>query len=159
MSKTEPYVFKDTGEEVQIRKVSPLLIIKLRERYPSPKPPIQTVDYGDGPKTEQNPAHPDYILAQQEYDIQMERRARELLIKRGVVVDWTDERRAKLAEIREFWQSTYDEALPDTDDTVAYVSYVCVGSDSDLTELVEALIKRSQPTEEAITEAQGRLKS
>lgn len=158
-AKLEPYVFKDTGETVQIRKVSPLLVIKLRERFPAPKPPLQTVDYGDGPKQEQNPTEPGYLLAVQEYEQAMERRVRNLLIQRGVVIDWDDDKKTKLAELRSWWKATYAEDLDDLDDTFAYVSYICVGSDSDLEELVNMLIKRSQPSQEGIEAAQARLKS
>lgn len=159
MSKLEPYVFKDTGEEVGIRKVSPLLVIKLRERYPAPRPPLQTVDYGDGPKQEQNPTEPTYLQNVQDYEQAMERRVRNLLIQRGVKIEWTDEKLAKLAELRSWWKETYGEDLNDVDDTFVYVSYICVGSDSDLEELINVLIKRSQPSKEGLEAAQDRLKS
>lgn len=158
-AKLEPYVFKDTGETVMIRKVSPLLVIKLRERFPAPKPPLQTVDYGDGPKQEQNPTEPGYLLAVQDYEQTMERRVRNLLIQRGVVIDWDDEKKSRLAELRAWWKETYNEDLDDLDDTFAYVSYICVGSDSDLEELVNVLIKRSQPSPEGVEAAQERFKS
>lgn len=156
----EKYVFKDTGEEVTLRKVSPLLLIKLRERYPQPKPPLNRVEYGEGEfKMEPNPANPDYIETLTQYESDMERRARDLLIRRGVVVEWTEEKREALADLRGWWKATYETDMPVEDDTVAYVSYLAIGSDSDLTDLVDALVKRSQPTEEAIDAAQDRLKS
>lgn len=158
-AKLEPYVFKDTGETVQIRKVSPLLVIKLRERFPAPRPPLQTVDYGDGPKQEQNPTEPNYLLAVQDYEQAMERRVRNLLIQRGVIIDWDDEKKARLEELRAWWKTTYNEDLDDLDDTFAYVSYLCVGSDSDLEDLINILIKRSQPSKEGIEGAQERFKS
>lgn len=158
--KYETYTFKDTGEIVELRKVSPLLLIKLRERYPQPKPPLQLVDYGDDDKKmEPNPAHPDYLEALAQYEQDMERRARDLLIRRGVVVQWTDEKRKALEDLRTFWRDSYEADMPAEDDTVAYVSYLAIGSDSDLTELIDHLVKRSQPTEEAIGAAQDRLKS
>ena len=158
-AKLEPYTFKDTGEIVQIRKVSPLLVIKLRERFPAPKPPLQTVDYGDGPKQEQNPTEPGYLSAVQDYEQAMERRVRNLLIQRGVVITWDENKKTQLAELRAWWKETYAEDLDDLDDTFAYVSYICVGSDSDLEDLINILIKRSQPSGEGIEAAQERFKS
>lgn len=150
--KPEQHMFKDTGITVGIRRVSPLLMLKLRERYPAPKPPMQEVDYGDGKKRlEPNPAHPDYIASMAAYDEDMERRARDLLIRRGVVVEWTDEQKAELEEVKAWWLASYGEELSG-DDVVNYVSYVAIGSDSDLVDLVDALVKRSQPTEEAVKE-------
>lgn len=156
----ETYTFKDTGEVVTLRKVSPLLLIKLRERYPQPKPPLQKVEYGPGEVVmEPNPAHPDYIETLAKYEQDMERRARDLLIRRGVVIEWTDDKRKALADLREWWAEAYGEPMPAEDDTVAYISYLAIGSDSDLSELFDALVKRSHPTEEAISQAQDRLKS
>lgn len=156
MSKVEQFTFQDSGEVVGIRKVSPLLMIRLRERFPMPKPPMQEVDYGDGvKKLEPNPAHPAYREALSEYDQMIEQKARRMLIKRGVVIEWTPERREALEEIRAYWKENLDGDL-EPDDEVAFVSYVCVGSDSDLEEFLEALLKRSQPTEAAVDEAAGR---
>lgn len=158
-AKLETYTFKDTGETVQIRKVSPLLVIKLRERFPAPRPPLQTVDYGDGPKQEANPTEPNYLLAVQDYEQAMERRVRNLLIQRGVVIEWDENKKTQLTLLRAWWKDTYGEDLDDTDDTFAYVSYICLGSDSDLEDLINALIKRSQPSKEGIETAQERFKS
>lgn len=156
-AKVEPFTFKDTGITVGIRKVSPLLLLKIRDRYPAPKPPLQEVDYGDGKKRlEPNPTHPDYLEAQQAYEQAMELRARTLLIQRGVVLEWTEENKAALQELKDYWQKENGEPFPVEDDLVAFVSYVAVGSDSDLTELIEALVKRSQPTEAAVQGAADR---
>lgn len=156
MAKIEQHTFKDSGYTVGIRKVSPLLMIRLRERFPPPKPPKQLVDYGDGEKrVEENPAHPDFREAQVEYETMIESKARRLLIKRGVVIEWDDEKREALADMRSYWKETFEDEL-DPDDDVAFVSYLCVGSDSDLEEFLEILMKRSQPTEGAVGEAQAR---
>lgn len=156
MSKVEQFTFKDSGETVGIRKVSPLLMIRLRERYPLPRPPVQEVDYGDGhKKMEANPAHPDYIQALSDYEQMIEQKARRLLIKRGAVIEWTEERREALAEMRAYWLEAFENDL-EPDDDVAFISYLCVGSDSDLEDFLEVLLKRSQPTEEAVQEATAR---
>lgn len=159
MAKIDKFVFKDTGVVVGIRHVSPLLLIKLRERYPAPKPPMQEVVYGDEKVMEPNSAHPDFITAQTEYDQAMERRSRELLISRGVVIEWTDEKNTELEELKGWWAETYQEPFVPTNQTFDYVSYIAIGSDSDLEDLVNALIRRSQPTEEAVKDAQARFPS
>lgn len=158
-AKLEQYVFEDTGKKVQVRKVSPLLVIKLRERYPAPRPPLQTVDYGDGPKQEQNTTNPDYLQAVQDYEQAMEKRVRTLLIQRGVVIEWGEDEQAELDELIAWWKATYDEDLSSLDPIYAYVSYICVGSDSDMEDLINVLIKRSQPTKEGVEAAQERFKS
>lgn len=159
MSKVEPFTFKDSGITIGIRKVSPLLMIRLRERFPDPKPPKQEVDYGDGKKVmEENPAHPDYHAALEKHNQMIEQKARRLLIRRGAVIEWNEERKAELEEVRAYWLKEFEEEI-DADDDVAYVSYVCMGSDTDLEEFLEALLRRSQPTEEAVKEATARFQS
>lgn len=156
MSKFESYTVKDTGATFQIRKVSPLLLLKLRDKFPPPVPPQQEVDYGDGVKRlEANPAHPEYVKAQADYDQMMELKARELMVRRGVIIDWTEERQAEYQEFADWWQATYDEPL-DGDRNFNYIYYIAIGSDSDLEELITALVRRSQPTEEAVKAATAR---
>lgn len=150
------YTVKDTGITLKVRKVSPLLLLKLRDRYPVPQPPTQLVDYGDGEKRlEPNPSHPDFAAAQIAYDQMMEQKARELLIRRGVSVIWTAEARADLDELKSWWKENYDEEL-EGDDDYLYVSYIALGSDSDLEDLVNALVRRTRPTEEATKESLAR---
>lgn len=159
MTRSEPYEFKDTGVTVEIRKVSPLLMLQLQNRYPEPKPPLQEVDYGDGPVKEPNPTAPEHLVALRQYQQDMELRMRRLLIQRGVKIDWTEERKQELAELREWWKEQYGEELPEKDDVVAYVSYIAVGSDKDYEELTTVILQRSQPTEAKIAETAERLKS
>jgi len=153
------YTFKDTGVAVHIRKVSPLLLLRLREDFPPPRPPMQEVDYGDGKKKmEPNPAHPDYQEAQDTYNVEMEKRLRRLLIRRGVKLDWTPEMKAEVVEVRELYLSETGREMEE-DDHVVFVSYVAVGTDKDLEELLEVIMRRSAPTEAAAAEAQERFKS
>lgn len=159
MPALKSYTFKDTEETVQIRKVSPLLLIRLQDRYPAPKPPMQTVDYGDGPKQEPNPTAPEHLVALKEHEMAMEKHIRHLLIERGVVVDWTNERVSALAELRAWWLGEYGEPLDEPNDTVAFVSYIAIGSDVDFEELVGAIMQRSQPTEKETDKTLERLKS
>lgn len=140
----------DTGITVHIRKVSPLLIREVSRAFPAPEPPLNRVDYGDGViKQEPNPADPDHITALGIYQIEIEQRVRRLMIKLGVEVDIDYDvlavYRAAMAEAG---------AALDTDDKVAYVTGVCVGTAEDYQDLVKAITRRSQPTEEAVRDAQ-----
>lgn len=153
------HTFKDTGVIVRIRKVSPLLLLRLREDFPPPKPPMQEVDYGDGKKKlEPNTAHPEYVAAQETYGLEMEKRLNHLLIKRGVKLDWTPEMKAEVQEVRDLYEEETGRAMNE-DDTFVYVSYIAIGTDKDLEELLEAIMRRSGPTEAAAEEAADRFKS
>lgn len=153
------YTFKDTGVVVRIRKVSPLLLLRLREDFPPPKPPTQEVDYGDGKKKlELNPAHPGYQEALDQYNAEMERRLRSLLIKRGVKLEWTPEMKGEVVEVREQYLAETGKEMKE-DDALVYISYVAIGTDKDLEELLDAIMRRSAPTEEVAAEAQERFKS
>lgn len=159
MAPTKEYTFKDTGETIQLKKVSPLLMIRLQDRFPAPKPPLQTVDYGDGPKLEPNPTAPEHVAALRQHELEMEKRIRHLLIERGVVMEWTTERSDALQELRAWWLKEYEQELDEPNDVVAYISYIAIGSDTDFEELVAAILQRSQPTNIETDKSLERLKS
>lgn len=150
---------KDTGVVLNIRKVSPLLVTQLHKSFPPPKPPINTVDYGDGKKVfEENVADPDYQKALEQYNLDQEIRFRHLLIQRGVVDTMTDENKREVESMREFWKTTYGEELKGSDLEI-FVSYIALGSPEDLEELTEAIMRRGQPTPAAMEEADKRFPS
>lgn len=153
------YEFKDSGQKVKVMKVSPLLIAELTRAFPEPKPPMNEVDYGDGKKVlEPNPASPVYAEMLQQHAVEMEKRMRTLLIKRGVYVEWDESMKSAVEELRKFWLEEYNQEL-DKDDKLVYVQYLCVASPDDLSELLNMILKRSQPTEEAVKAAQEAMKS
>lgn len=148
-----PYTFKDSGEKIHIRRVSPLLLMEFGRAYekqhPKPKPPMNTVDYGDGPRQEENPASPEYQAELLAYNIAMERATRFFMIKRGVVCDVPTER---IAQLRADWMQSVGEELAEKDDLLAYISYICIATPDDLMDFTTALTRRSQATEAAIAE-------
>lgn len=152
-----PFTFKDSKKTVLTRRVSPLLMLELRSSFPIPEPPTQEVDYGGEKVLEPNETHPDYLRAMQKYNDELKERAMRLLIRRGVVLNWTDDMKEELKDLREFWLDEFGKALPGSDD-LAYVQFICVASPQDLDELTNFIMARSQPTEAAIAEAQGFLK-
>jgi hypothetical protein len=93
--KYKRYTFPDSGETIWVRRVSPLLAVKLRRAKKPPQPPMQKVNYGTPEKPEwkekENVASPQYLLDLQEYNAQLERSMQRLLIRRGTMVDMTDE--------------------------------------------------------------------
>lgn len=148
-----PFTFEDTGKVVLTRKVSPLLMYELRQQFPPPEPPMQKVSFGETEEEEPNPAHPNYVAAMNKYNGEFKERAMRLIIKRGAVLNWTDEMRQELEELRSFWRDEYSAELP-KDDTMAYIQYICVGSPQDLEDFTNYITTRSQPTEAAVAEAQ-----
>lgn len=156
---TKTFTFKDTGVTVQIRRVSPLLIIKLRDAFPAPKPPMQEVELPSGEKVlEPNTAHPDYIQALRDHEVANERRIQSLLLRRGVVFEWTDERRKEVQELRDFFRNELGANLSESDEEV-YIAYIALGSDTDLEALLNAIALKSLPTEEGVEAAKERFKS
>jgi len=158
MSELIPYVVKDTGEKLLIKRVSPFMAMELQKQFPEPKPPLQKVDI-DGETVEQfNWADPDFDKEQAKYKIDSEARIRKLLIKRGVQIPtdnetWQDE----LAQRRAEWLEDFGVEMPrlDTDDKVDWVCYCAIGTDTDLEELYQAIMQRSQPTKEAVEAAKS----
>jgi hypothetical protein len=155
VSELTAFTFHDTGVKVLIKKVSPLLVVELQKAFPPPAPPQQEVEIGGEIVIESNPAHPDYVATMNEYNREFEMRVRRLLIKRGVEIpgenkEWQEE----VAELREFWREEYAKEL-EGDDKMLYISYIAVGTDGDLTDLLGAIMQRSQPTEAAVAAAKA----
>lgn len=148
-----PFTFKDTGKTVKIKKVSPLLIMQLNKDFPEPEAPLQEVDYGDGDiKLEPNPAHPDYEKSLNQYRYDFEQKMREMMIDRGVVLDLNADEKAEIQELRDYWQEKYQKELAGNDKYI-YLSYLCIGTDGDMDDLVNAISRRSQPTNGAVEAA------
>jgi len=161
-SKSElfPYTFKDTGIKVKIKKVSPLLIVEVQKAMPVPKPPMQDVVYGDpgdpGAKKVQEPneSHPDYLADIDDYNMALEMKVRKFMIMRGVVINLDDEQKQEVKQLREEWKEEFDAELNGSDKFL-YISYIAIGTDADMEELMDVIMRRSQPTEAVITEVKA----
>lgn len=149
------FTFKDSGRTVQIRKVSFLLLPELRKAYekqnPPPAPPMQEVKYGDRTEQEANYADPDYARRLEKYNDTarqvVEEQARHLYAQRGVQCEVDA---AAVTELREQLHDSGTELDPD--DKFVYLWYLCVGSPEDYDEFTDALLRRNQPTAEAVQE-------
>lgn len=148
------FTFRDTGITVKIRKISPMLVTDISESIPMPKPPLNEVDYGEprGKVQEPNLQDPAYQKALEDRQVQIFKTWRRVMILRGVQVEgeaWKEE----VKEYRAFMQEQTGYPLEETNDLVVYVLRLCVGSEEDLGELIEAITRRSQPTREEIEKA------
>lgn len=152
------FTFKDTGIEVKIQKVSPLLLTELDRRFPPPKPPRNKVIIDGKEIYEENKVDPDYLDELAQYESIHEMRVRRLVINRGVDLEMTAEQVRQTNDLREFWKETYGKELEGTDREV-YVSYIAIGTPDDMNDLIGRILRRSQPTEEAIEEAEDRFPS
>jgi hypothetical protein len=149
----QPFTFAN-GTKIMTRSVSVMLSMELHKAFPAPRPPKQTVTLADGvTAVEENPSDPDYLVEYQAYQLAQEERVQKLLIKRGAVVEWDDAKRAQVADLRSFWHDEFDKQL-DPDDLMVYISHICIGPQEDMQKLVNKILRQSQPTEEAISEAQ-----
>jgi hypothetical protein len=147
-----PFTFKDTGKTVLIRKVSPYLAQEIRKSFPIPMPPVQSVTYPDGTVVqEENRAHPDYIKSLAANEELVNEKLQDLVVARGVVVEITDEIKAEIEALRADMLEIGVE-LKGSDKAI-YIKDLCVGTDSDLMELIEAIMRRSGVTEGATQEA------
>lgn len=162
MSKVYKHTFLDTGKVVGVKKVSPLLIADLRQKYlrkHMPPAPVNKVEWADGTIHEEvNPADPDYKAKVEALEAEAEEYLRKVLIKRGVVVKLDEEALAEVEEVRQELIEQ-DEADAKADDKYLYVCYVCVGTNEDIQDLISAITQRSEATEEMIADAVAAYKS
>lgn len=143
-----PFTFSN-GVEAWLRKVPPLLLNKLKQANKPPKPPLEEVDMGNGPVWQPNPQAASHLQAMDEYNETIGMKIVEFLVQRGVKLKDA----INLDELNEIRAVMREEGatLP-ADDHVAYILYVCVGDEQELSALRDAILRRTIPTEEAIAE-------
>lgn len=150
------FTFRDSGITVKIRKVSPMIATDVARAFPDPNPPAQLVDYGEpkGKVLEANYSDPDYLKAKKANQEKMLEAIQRVYVLRGVVVegdDWKEE----VKEYREFMKEQTGVPVDEPSDLVVYVLRICVGSDGDLEDLLNAITRRSQPTPKEVDLAKG----
>jgi len=149
LAKLHDYTFQDSGVKIKIRKVSPLLAMQLQNDFPPPQPPLQPVTMGDKVEMVANASSPEYVQMLNDYQREFELKLRGVILKRGVVIEMTDETKAQIASIRADYKEVTGKELAGSDELV-YLSYIAVATSEDLTDLVQNIMKRSQPTEPVI---------
>ncbi len=141
---------KDGGVTLQIRKVSPLVATEIRKRFPSPRPPLARVDYGDGRfEMEPNPDSPSHKTAMEDYQLLLEEKIRRAYLKLGCIatpdLEMVQATRAAMSEI--------GIDLTNDSDEFVFINYVAVASAEDYSDLIQAIISRSVPNEADIQAA------
>lgn len=151
-----PFTFKDSGETVQVRRISPFLAMQAQKSTAKPQPPMNEVDYGDGVKRQEpNPADPKYLEAVKKWEEDVERRTRKLMIERAVVVEMDDEKREQVNELRNWMIENLGAGSVEegTSDKEFWVTMIAIASPEDLQDLMNFVTRRSQPTPEEIAAA------
>lgn len=111
---------------------------------------MQEVENADGTKRlEPNQDHPDHKKAEAEYKAKFAALANRVTIRRGVVLDLTDDQRAELDQLRT--EMSEEGVELERDNKVAYILYIAAADSQDMQELSKAILERSQPTDPKLT--------
>lgn len=156
MAKYVDYTFQDTGITVKLRKISPLLAADVAAAFPEPLPPQQEVDYGDpvGKVLERNYSDPEYLQEKAGYQKRIFGALQRVMILRAVVVEG-EEWKEEVQEYRSFIEKHTGKPLDEPEDLVVYILRICIGSEEDLADLLTAITRRSQPTQEEVDSAKA----
>ena len=153
MSELTVFKFPDSGVEVNIRKVSPLLALEVQRSIEKPQPPMETIVLASGETSQEaNNSHPDYQKALEAYNIAIEEKTKKLIISRGVVITLTAEMKAEVKELREYMKTELG-LKAGLNDKEFYISYIAIASGKDFQALIETVLGASQPTQEAVDQA------
>lgn len=137
-----------TGYAVHVRKVGPYTREAIARSLPRPTPPLVAADYGDGTIVrEPNDADPDYIAAIAAWEIELQTRSVDVLLRLGVVAEIDQ---AALDDVKAIFEITGLE-FP-ADEKLGYIRHVLIGCDADLVHLAAAITGISQPTEGAVAD-------
>jgi hypothetical protein len=141
----QPFTFESTGISCFVRPVPPLLLNEVGRAFNRPEAPMQEIESPDGTKrSEPNKSHPDYLAALEDHARKIESASRAVMIKRGVVLDLTEEQRAEARTLRS--EMAEVGITLDPSDEYVYICYIAIGSASDYKDLAQAIAERSAPT-------------
>lgn len=150
-SKLIEITLPDSGKTLRVRRVPVFLLREVQKSVKRPVPPLVTVNYETGPRQEPNRADPDYLAAVEDYGMALGEKMIQLVIKRGVECEVDAEAVAQLrADMGELGVELAGN------DKQVYVTYICCETPADLSALQAAVLRQSQPTEEATSEALDR---
>jgi hypothetical protein len=161
--KTETFVCADTGIELKIRHIPFTVTDKFFPEYdkqfPPPKPPMHKVDYGEGEQVDEpNLSDTTYarllVEHEQKKAIWCDDKAKHLYATLAVECP-VDEEAVK--QLRDTMKGLGVELDPD--DKFVYVWYIAVGTTQGHNELMQAIMRRIQPTGEAVAQAQTTFRS
>lgn len=134
-----------SGIKLTCVRVSPLLVMDLFRKYPEPNPPKVTVKIDGREVVEEVEADPDHQTALLQHRIEMERKLRNLYIRFGVKYELTDEDKAKVKELREYWQEENGAQLQGND-LFLFVSYIAIQTNEDYALITDEVGAQTQAT-------------
>lgn len=143
---------KDTDKVVQVRKVSSLLARELLKEFPEPPIPTNKVILNGQEIYEENESDPDYREKLRKHKTKLTEAMNNLLIDRGVFVVLTEEDKQEVNELKEWWQDKYSKPLSGSDEYI-FVRHICISTMEDLKELLTAITRRTQATQEGTQQA------
>lgn len=153
------HTIEDTGIKLKMQKVSPTLIQSARLALLStkPDPPLGPPIEMEGPlkgTREEMPDDPKYQEQLAKWLRGVNSKLIEMQVERAVLEieysDWETE----AADLRKFLEKMGSDELPDSDKTL-FITHIACGTDEDLKALADAIQKRSQPTDETVSDAQA----
>ncbi|RMG92585.1 MAG: hypothetical protein D6706_16645 [Chloroflexi bacterium] len=125
-----------SGKTVHIRPVSAALVAqRLRRRYPAPKPPLQTVDYGNGIKRKEfNYSHPDYLKAREAWERFLQELTGDAILQEALNIPLSAKQKKEI----EKWRRENPELAGELSDHDIYWYYLTLTSDADMMAIIEA---------------------
>lgn len=169
------HLFKDSGIEVELHKLSPTTLQRLAETirreaaaFPAghphkmPEPPIERVDVGGEIREERNERHPDYLAALEKWSQWAMAQTNERFLRIAAVsaiepLDTTqDEISTAASRIRRVMAAegvelpAFDQYTQEENDRIIWLLHVAISTTEDLQEFYQALTQRNQVQEEAV---------
>lgn len=146
----------DSGYTVQIRPLGSTTLQQIgetaRKSIPAPVPPMNTVTDLDGKEQQEpNEADPDYLAAVAAYEQEVQNDAGQRLL--NIMQAYAVVYEPDVEQVTAFRAGMQAGGVEiDGDDRAVWFWHFLLGSARDSQELVQALVRRSQPTEAAIQE-------
>jgi hypothetical protein len=145
-----------SGYTVQIRPIGPLTLNELskavRKEIPAPVAPLNEVTGLDGrPGQEANEADPDYIAAMESYEATVNAEVGNRILKLIAVRAIASPIDQEAVQQLRVDMAAVGVTLPD-DDREVFFSHILVTHTDDLAAIQTAVLQRSMPTEEVVTQ-------
>lgn len=169
------HLFRDTGIEVELHKLSPSTIQRIAEvvraeakhlpeghEHKLPEPPIERIEVGGEVREERNENHPDYLAALEQWGKWAMAQTNERFLRIAAVtavepIDIADAeitaaanrtRRALAAEGVDL--PYFEQYSAAENDRIVWLMHVAIGTSEDLQEFYQALTQRSTVSQEAV---------